>query len=301
MSQIAKQSTGGGGGGDVNSLTPDVGAAVGAVGGTIPTLGYQASTVQTMRTYNDGAGNFRIADQTWETQYVVDTSTTPGLMGTFQTIQSAIAAAVADGAALGNYKKIYIRTGTYTENLTLPAGIMLVGQTFPFTGTTPITPYQSTVIVGNHTFTGSAVLSFENLNFMGVSGDLFSGGSIVVLNCGNCFFANTANFLFNITSTSSALRFYECTFASSGQDLFNLDTNELWMRSCHFEQTGQIVQNNASINLTNVTNIGAIKSTNGQLMLESCTFTSIESQSRRSRSDIKQKVSCISKEAITAV
>src|SRR5260221_1100179 len=72
------------------SLTPDSGSAVAAVGGTIPTLGYQAGTVQTMRTYNDGAGNFRVADQTWQTQYVVDKSTTNGLKGTFTTIQSAI-------------------------------------------------------------------------------------------------------------------------------------------------------------------------------------------------------------------
>lgn len=243
------------------------------VGDDFNLFGQKAGTIPVMDTLVAG-GNFLFENRTWETQYVVDASTTAGLRGTYSTIQTAIAAAVADGAALGNYKKIYIRTGTYTEDLTLPVGIMLVGQTFPFTGNTPITPYQSTVIVGNHTFTGSAVLAFENLNFVGVSGDLFSGGTIVVLNCGNCYFVNTADFIFNITSANSALRFYECTFSSSGQDIFNLDSNELWMRQCYFAQQGQIVQSDATVNLLNVTNIGAVKSTGGNIYLNGCTLNS---------------------------
>jgi hypothetical protein len=275
MSQIAKQSTGGGGGGDVNSLTPDVGAVVTAVGGTIPTLGYQAATVQTMRTYNDGAGNFRIADQTWETQYVVDVSTTDGLRGTFTTIQAAIAAAVADGAALGNYKKIYIRTGTYTEDLTIPSGVILVGQTFSMPTGGIITPIESTVILGNHTFTGNVVCGFQNLNFVATSGDMFSGGSIVLCYMDNCYFAQTGtDNIFNIVASSSYLSFLDCTLDGSGQTLITMSSSMMMMRNCQFPTTGVINLTDANdATFINCSNIGEISTTGGTINVYSCTFS----------------------------
>lgn len=158
---------GGGGGGTVNSLTPDTGAAVPAVAGTIPTLGFKAGTVPTMQTYNDGAGNFRIADQSWQTQYVVDPSVVPGLKGTFQTIQAAITQAEADGAAFGTNAVIYIRspagvTATYAEDLVINGGIILVGQAgFGPNGLLVYSP----LIVGNHTFGNLAALQANNVAF----------------------------------------------------------------------------------------------------------------------------------------
>ena len=132
-----------------------------------------------MRTYNDGAGNFRIADQTWETQYVVDQSTTDGLRGTFASIQAAINQAVSDGAAYpSNFKKIYIRQGTYSENLSIPGGIILEGCVLSDIAGGPVTPYQQTLISGNHTFAaGNVVCGCNGINFLASSGGIFSSGS----------------------------------------------------------------------------------------------------------------------------
>lgn len=50
-----------------------------------------------------------------------------GSEGSFTTISGAITQAVADGAAAASPKVIVIKPGTYTENITLPDGIALVG------------------------------------------------------------------------------------------------------------------------------------------------------------------------------
>lgn len=50
----------------------------------------------------------------------------------YTTIQSAINQAVADGASASNVKQIYIKPGTYTENLTISTGIYLISFSPPF-------------------------------------------------------------------------------------------------------------------------------------------------------------------------
>lgn len=71
-----------------------------------------------------------IEDRTSTTAFVVDSSSTPGQRGTFSTIQSAIDAAPA-GAT------VFIKDGTYTESLTLKAGVNLC--CYGFAGFTPTT------------------------------------------------------------------------------------------------------------------------------------------------------------------
>ena len=98
-----------------DGLTPDDGVQVPVVAGNIDVFGAtnNTSASQILETHNVG-GNFIIEPRAYETPYVVDPSATIGMQGTYQTIQAAINAAVTDGAAAGNYKKIYIRTGSYT-------------------------------------------------------------------------------------------------------------------------------------------------------------------------------------------
>lgn len=121
--------TGGATSGFVSSLTPDTGGAVTPTLGTIPVLGYPAGSSQVIETYNDG-NELKIADQTFITRYVVDPSTTDGLKGTYQTIGAAITQAVADGWTVGSgVGTIYIRSGTYIEDIVIPTGlaVQLVG------------------------------------------------------------------------------------------------------------------------------------------------------------------------------
>lgn len=230
------------------SLTPDSGAAVSAVGGTIPTLGYQAGTVQTTRTYNDGAGNFRVADQTWYTQYVVDASTTPGLKGTFQTIQAALNQAVSDGMLYTNQKVIYIRVGSYSENLTIPGGAILVGETIALPVGGVISPLANTVILGNHVFSGNAIASFNNLVFeQTVSGDIFNGGSaaIVLGYAKNCTILNTGSGqILNGMPSNSSFNFVNCTFTAGGEATQFTCTNmfSMIMQECTFSNICDINQ-----------------------------------------------------------
>ena len=59
------------------------------------------------------------------------TSISPYIVGPtssdFSTIQDAISAAIAAGASDNNPANIYIKPGTYNENLTSQAGIRLIG------------------------------------------------------------------------------------------------------------------------------------------------------------------------------
>lgn len=244
------------------SLTPDSGAAVSAVGGTIPTLGYQAGTVQTTRTYNDGAGNFRVADQTWYTQYVVDASTTPGLKGTFQTIQAALDQAVTDGMAYTNQKVIYVRVGSYSENLTIPGGAILVGETLALPIGGVITPLSNTIIIGNHTFSGISVNGFNNLVFeQTVSGDIFNGSSATAVlgYAKNCTIINTGSGqILNGMTTSSSFNFVDCTFFAGGEATQFTCTNmaSMNMQECTFANICDINQDScANLFLRNCTGL----------------------------------------------
>jgi hypothetical protein len=273
--------------GIVTSLTPDVGAAVPGVAGTIPTLGYDAGTVQTMRTYNDGAGNFRIADQTWQTQYVVDASTTNGLRGTFTTIQAALNQAVTDGMTFTSQRVIYIRRGSYAENLTIPGGAILVGETFasPIGGV--ITPTGNTLIVGAHTFTGNAVWGANNIIFETTAGDLFNGGSaaIVLGYLCNCFLVQAgADQLVNAMPASSSFNFTNCTFNGGGDTTQFTTSNmvSMSMVDCLFGQQMNFVVDGTQLNLINCnglfalsnSGVGNVALSNGAVLFaQSCLFT----------------------------
>lgn len=80
----------------------------------------------------------------------------------FTTIQSAINQAVTDGAANTDPKNIYIKPGTYNENLTLHDGINLIGFD-PVPNTLPIgigvfaVSSQSVQITGSITYDSSAI------------------------------------------------------------------------------------------------------------------------------------------------
>lgn len=108
---------GGGGGGDVTIITDDGTFNASAVG----IAGQQAGTVPVVfvRAEDDAA---LIEDRTWTTQYVVDASTTPGLRGTYSTLQAALDQQFADYPGIeGRNHPILIR-GTITGGATFNAG-----------------------------------------------------------------------------------------------------------------------------------------------------------------------------------
>lgn len=183
--------------GDVQTLTPDSGGAVSPVGGTIDVFGQQANTIPIVDTLNS-AGILRIENRAWQTPYIVDPSLTVGLRGTFTTIQSAITAASAG-------QTIFIRPGTYTENLTLKSGVNLTA----FTGDSFVNGSNSpnVIILGKATATFAGSCSISNVTLK-TNGDFclsVTGTNATEIELINCFvFANNNNAIQYTTSSSSS-------------------------------------------------------------------------------------------------
>lgn len=151
----------GSGAGSLSSLTPDVGGAVLAVAGNINLPGFGGIT-----TTNGGAGILDIEDRRWLSAYVVDPSAAIGTRGEYTTVQAAITAAAGAGGGT-----IYVRPGTYTENLVLPVSTLDIvaccvdGRP----------PSASVKIIGNHTYTGTgASFLFQGFSFSAPVGDIFT-------------------------------------------------------------------------------------------------------------------------------
>lgn len=178
-------------------FTEDSGAAVPAAG-NLNVFGQQAGTIPVMFTIGAGS-TIDIEDRTWISSLVVDPSATVGLRGTYQTIATALAAATSG-------QSIYIRPGTYTENLTLVAGVNL----FSMTGDAQ-TP--NVTIIGNctATFAGSATLSGIRLQTNSASALTVSGSSATIIKLVNCYI-NASNNLAITFSAANASALIECQY-----------------------------------------------------------------------------------------
>ncbi len=260
--------SGGGGGGDVNSLTPNTGGAVTATGDTIPTEGYFAGTIPVVETYNDG-NVFKIADQTYFTPYVVDPSTTPGTKGTFQTIQDAIDQAVLDGASQTNYKAIVIRynENPYVENLNFPtSGIVLFSEDFI---ENPGFSLPKVVIQGTHTYTDFNLCAVRGISFnnTSASSDTFSGSAIDAL----YWQFDTVNFTlsgsgnhFNCQGGSNS-NFVNCNFSQPAfQEVFTGDGTTFLFNQCHLNQGG-FNTSNGFLQFDNCNGVGPVVNSNTEL------------------------------------
>jgi len=183
----------------------------------------QASTTPVMQAVY-GNGSLAYENRAWFTQYVVDPNSTPGLRGTFQTIQAAINQVVADGYTFQPFHVIYIRPGTYIENLVFPNGVGISLQGQGPNGA--IDQTLGAVIQGNATFAGGGLgtATFNNIQFTnGGSGNSLdtTGAAICTLNSCNIdtIIGSGAVTFFNCninacTLTGSAT-LWECSFGGS--------------------------------------------------------------------------------------
>lgn len=165
----------------------------------------------------------------------------------YATIQEAIDAADADGSTGSNILNIYIKPGTYTEDLVFPSNIGLNLIAFSNTQASYVTqvvvPDCSVRIVGNHTFSSGRV-AFIGTRFQWVSGAPFSFSTSFTLTLYNCAInQNSAGGLIEIdNSTDSTIDLYYynssiqisngnyITFTTSGQNtaIRNWVTNSFW-------------------------------------------------------------------------
>lgn len=251
------------------TLTPDSGAAVAPVSGTIEVTGYPTATtsaIKGIKTYNGGTNKFEIADMTQVTPYVVGKDAN---LYNFTTVQSAINAAVADGATAGAIKVVYVTAGIYTENLLMKSGVYLIGA---------VTSDQSSCveIVGPSSFQSAVVtadllvenIMFSNsgapaLSFGGDSPGLVTFKNVLVkgdYNQGvlflgtNVFEVNFYNSTVSAITTGTCLglslgtiNFYYCTFTSVAFNSEFSPTTTANFYYCDIQDSYSLVQ--AAINL----------------------------------------------------
>lgn len=127
--------------------------------------------------------------------------------GTHTTIASALTAASSGDT-------IFIRPGTYTENLTLKAGVNLCAYGPSYTFALPQTTIPNVIISGKATFTAAGTVGIDgiclqtNSDFaLAVTG---SSASVVILN--KCFIncTNNTGISFTSSSASSSIQFDYC-------------------------------------------------------------------------------------------
>jgi len=178
--------------------------------------------------------NITIEDRTWLTPIVVDPSATQGLRGTYQTITAALTA-----ASSGN--NIFIRPGTYTENLTLKAGVNLIG--FTGDGNTP-----QVTIIGNATatFAGTCTISNIRLQTNAAAFLTVSGSSATIVNLTDCFLnvANATAISYSSSSSSSRINVSQCrgNIGTTGIAMFSkTSAGILYFRYCDITNTGNSV------------------------------------------------------------
>ncbi len=122
-------------------------------------------------------------------KFIVDAS---AANGTHTTIATALTSSASGDT-------IFIRPGTYTENLTLKAGVNLVG----FTGD-DLTP--NVTITGKATFTAAGTVSICNIRLTTNSDFVLvvSGSSASIVNLKNCYFNFSNNTGISFTTSSSS-------------------------------------------------------------------------------------------------
>ncbi len=145
------------------------------------------------------------------------TSLSPYIVGPtnsdFTTIQDAITAAIAAGASDSSPINIYIKPGTYIENLTSQAGIRLIGLGAGASSSSNDFPPLSVIWNGICTL-ASGTMVFESIRiaYSGSSTAISSGGNLKFKNCQ--FFGATGTYI-STTADGKSLEFETC-FLNTG-------------------------------------------------------------------------------------
>lgn len=183
----------------------------------------------------------------------------------YTTIATAYAAAVAAGAP----QTVFVQPGTYTENLTLTAGINITafgsdGYRNTASATNPV------VIVGKMTFTGAGTVAIANVRLQTNSDFILSvtGVAASEVYLLDCYLDMTNNTGIQSTSTSSSVKLFNCyaNLGTTGIAYFALSGGGNI-------EIGGGYYNNAGVSTT------ASTASAGNIYLHDCTFGSIISTS----------------------
>lgn len=143
----------------------------------------------------------------------------------FATIGAAITQAIADGASATNQKNIYIKPGTYNENITLSDGINLIG--FSGQGSLGSNAYVlhaflplSVIVTGTITCSPSAStlqskIIGVNFTVTGATNLINCTGSTTVLQFQNCSLIIATGAVLSVTSGVANISFHGCNITDN--------------------------------------------------------------------------------------
>lgn len=173
----------------------------------------------------NATNNFGVA------QLIVDAI--PG-KGTHTSIANSLTTAVAG-------QTIFIRPGTYTENLTLKAGVNLTA----FGCDSSLNGTGNVIINGNCTFSSAGSVSISGIQLQTNVGNCLtvSGSAASIVNLNNCYINATNNtaISFSSSSSSSAINLSQCNgnIVTTGITLFSHSSaGTMNMYSSNFLNTG---------------------------------------------------------------
>lgn len=157
-----------------------------------------------------------------------------------QGTHTTIAAALTDASS---GQTIFIRPGTYTENLTLKAGVNLCA--YECDALTP-----NVTILGKCSLTGAGTVSISGIRHKTNSDFCISvtGSAASILNLKNCYIDvnNNTAIQYSSSSSSSAIRLWSCQgdIATTGIAYFSASgTGEIKLSHCHFENHANSLTN----------------------------------------------------------
>lgn len=214
---------------------------------TLTVSGQLAGTIPAVFTIGAGS-TIDVEDRTWTTSLVVDPSATVGLRGTFQTITAALAAATAG-------QTIFIRPGTYTENITMVAGVNLAA--YEASGFN-----ENTKINGQISCSYSGTCSISGLCLTNASADcvVISGVAATFLKIVDCFILAPSGgggpfFFMSGGSTNSYIQIDHCMGeVGLNSAYFNINTNRfLKVVNSYLDNFSGINQNSAITNSSGAT------------------------------------------------
>ena len=226
-----------------------------------------------------------VEDRTWQTQYVVDPSTTQGLRGTFTTIQAAIDQANTDGAATsGRFATISLRNvafNTFVENLVFPASVR-----FNIVSNVPAatkTPFPGAYISGVATLGAGAQVTFQNVGLDNSTASVFSLGSgstaflvnSIATQLGISTGTVTANnsIIQDISSTGGTIQCFDCEFDSS-TSLILTDTT-FRFEGCFGDTEAFVLNGTSAGTISNCRNFSFTGTTNGQITLVNTSLSGV--------------------------
>jgi hypothetical protein len=193
------------------SIDPDVGSNVSPVNSVIKMTGYPYATSQTpgIKTLDGGTNVLQISNLLGVSPYVVGKDTN---LYHFQSINSAITAAVQDGASASQPALIYVTPGNYAENLFFQPYVYVVGYG---------TGYSEAVVVTGQASNGlnPGTYFFANLTFKNTGSTLLFGGQAnnVKFYIENCKFETSGNgTTITISYENAIVQFINCLIQNTG-------------------------------------------------------------------------------------